>query len=55
MSFHFYNTPGIYTQNTTVAFRGRFNDVDVTCDFSTEALQDHFGAHRERRGPCACV
>lgn len=45
MAVHFYNTPGIYTQNTTVAFRGQFNGVDVTCEISMEALQDHFGAH----------
>jgi hypothetical protein len=42
---HFYNTPGIYTPSTTVAFRAQFNGVDVTCETSTEALQDHFGTH----------
>nr|WP_063791585.1 DUF1488 domain-containing protein [Burkholderia ambifaria] len=44
MAVHFYNMPGIYTQNMTVAFRAQFNGVDVTCEISTEALQDHFGA-----------
>jgi len=43
MAVHFYDTPGVYTQNTTVAFRVQFNGVDVTCEISTEALQDHFG------------
>ncbi|MPV65557.1 DUF1488 domain-containing protein [Burkholderia sp. BE17] len=43
MAVHFFNTPGIYTPNTTVAFRAQFNGIDVTCEISAEALQDHFG------------
>lgn len=50
MAIHFYNTPGIYTPNTTVAFRAQFNGVDVTCEISAEALQDHFGV-RSASGP----
>ncbi|MGH8376797.1 MAG: DUF1488 domain-containing protein, partial [Pseudomonas sp.] len=48
MAIHFSNTPGLYTQNTTVAFRAQLNGVDVTCEISTEALQDHFSARSAR-------
>lgn len=42
MAIHFLATPGVYTSNTTVAFPATINGVNVTCEISTEALQDHF-------------
>ena len=50
MAIHFPKQPGIYTAKTTVAFPVQINDADVTCEISTEALQDHFGAN-SNRGP----
>ncbi len=44
MPIQFPNKPAIYTTNTTVAFLAVLNGVDVTCEISTEALCDHFGA-----------
>lgn len=43
MAIHFPNKSSVYTANTTVAFPAQINGVDVTCEISTEALQDHFG------------
>lgn len=43
VAVHFYNTRGVYTPNTTVAFPAEFNGIDVTCEISAEALQNHFG------------
>lgn len=42
MPIQFSTKPGVYTVNTTVAFPARVNSVDVTCEISMEALQDHF-------------
>ncbi|MCM3583754.1 DUF1488 domain-containing protein [Ralstonia pickettii] len=44
MPVHFPKTRGVYTPNTTVAFPAQLNGVDVTCEISAEALEDHFGA-----------
>lgn len=44
MAIHFPNEEPTYTQRTTVAFPILLNDVSVSCEISTEALMDHFGA-----------
>lgn len=48
MPIHFPTTPGVYTPNNTVAFAAQINGVDVTCEISVEALEDHFGARSTR-------
>lgn len=44
MPINFPNARGVYTQNTTVAFPAQVNGIDVNCEISAEALEDHFGA-----------
>jgi hypothetical protein len=44
MAIHFPNEEPTYTQRTTVAFPALLNGVSVSCEISTEALMDHFGA-----------
>lgn len=44
MAIVFQNKLAVYTPNTTVAFPAQIDGVDVTCEISAEALEDHFGA-----------
>ena len=44
MSIQFPLKLSSFTTNTTVAFPAQLNGIDGTCEISTEALQDHFGA-----------
>ena len=50
MPITFYPDSGVYTVNTTVAFRAEMNGTDVMCEISETALQDHFGA-KTHNGP----
>lgn len=44
MEIEFPNKPAVYTPNTTVAFLALVDGVEVICEISAEALEDHFGA-----------
>lgn len=48
MPIQFPTTPSVYTPNNTVAFTAQINGVDVICEISAEALEDHFGARSAR-------
>ncbi|WP_395060852.1 DUF1488 domain-containing protein [Paraburkholderia silvatlantica] len=44
MTITFPPVRGVYTVNTTVAWPAEVDGEQITCEISTEALMDHFGA-----------
>jgi uncharacterized protein DUF1488 len=44
MTIDFPNRNPVCTSNDTVAFAATYNGEGISCEISSEALQDHFGA-----------
>ncbi|WP_321866804.1 DUF1488 family protein [Paraburkholderia tropica] len=46
---NFPSGPAFWTTNRTIAFAAFVDGVEVICELSLEAIEEHFGASRSRR------
>ncbi|CAG9226064.1 conserved hypothetical protein [Paraburkholderia tropica] len=49
MLINFTSGPASWTPNRTLAFPAFVDGVEIICELSLEAIEDHFGANRSRR------